>query len=412
VDGGGDGKTTTRWLGEGNSLRELPDRVCDPHSLGLFYTRITRYLGFGSTGDEYKVMGLAAYGKPEYYNEMKDMIIYKNGSFRLNMKYFDYQYRYGLSKKFLSTFGPPRSKDEDISEHYQNIAASAQRVFEETVLKLALGAKKQTGVKNLAICGGSALNCKANGELLLTGEFDNIYVLPSAGDAGTSIGAAQYHYHQVMGGPKSFVLRTDDWGPGYDENDILLNLKRSGVKYEKLNDPAIKAAELLAEGNIVGWFQGRMEFGPRALGNRSILADPRSADVKDRVNATIKFREQFRPFAPSCLREHVAEYFEADVDSPFMTFTVGCHKEKQAVVPAIVHVDGTSRLQSVSKEDQPLYHALISRFYELTGVPIVLNTSFNLAGEPIVCSPYDALRTFITCGIDVLIMGDFMVTKE
>lgn len=412
VDGGGDGKTTTAWVGKGNRLTEIDLEIRNPHSLGLIYTRITKYLGFLSPGDEYKVMGLAAYGKPAYLDRIREMIRLREGGYRLNMEYFNYQYEYSLSEKFYKEFGPPRKKGEEITEHHANMAASMQKLFEEVLLHLALWIKKTTGLRNLAISGGSALNCRGNGRLLLTGEFDNIFVPPAASDLGTSIGAAQYHYHQTLNMPRTFVLKTDDWGPGYTDQEILEELVRSGVRYEDVQNPAATAAKLLAEGKIVGWFQGRMEFGPRALGYRSILADPRQKSIKDRINKTIKFREEFRPFAPAILREHVKDYFNADVNCPFMTFTLDVLAEKRDFVPGIVHVDGTGRLQTVSREDQPLYYALIAGFKELTGVPVVLNTSFNLAGEPIVCSPYDAIRTFFTCGMDILIIGKYLLRKS
>lgn len=411
VDGGGDGKTTTAWVGNGTNINEIDLGIRPPHSMGLIYTRITKYLGFPSPGDEYKVMGLAAYGKPIYYSSMKKMIIFNESGYSLNMDYFNYQYQYSFSNKFYDEFGPPRKKGEEITEHHANIAASVQKLFEDVLIHLALWLKKKTGIKKLAVSGGSALNCKGNGKLLLTGEFEDIFVTPGASDIGTSIGAAQYHCHQKMGFPRKFVMKTDNWGPEYTDEDIFNELNRSSIKYKILDNPSITAAELIANGKIIGWFQGRMEFGPRSLGYRSILADPRQRDIKDKINRTIKFREEFRPFAPSMLREYVKDYFKANVDCPFMTFTLDVIPEKQNNVQGIVHVDGTARLQTVTREDQPLYYALISRFYELTGVPIVLNTSFNLAGEPIVCSPYDALRTFITCGIDALIMGKYLIEK-
>lgn len=411
VDGGGDGKTTSGWIGENNRIREIDLGIRAPHSLGLLYTRITRFLGFPSSGDEYKMMGLSAYGKPAYLEQMSKLIHIRNGGYRLNMDYFNYQYEYSFSDRFYKEFGPPRRKDDPITEHYANLAASAQKLFENVLLHLAISLKKRTGIRDLAVSGGSSLNCKGNGALLFSGEFDRIFVPSAASDIGTSIGAAQYHYHHIMGKPRSFVLKTDDWGPSYNDDEILEELQRSGIAYRKVDDPSHTAAELLARGKIVGWFQGGMEFGPRALGHRSILADPRKEDIKDRVNKTIKFREEFRPFAPSCLRERVAEYFNCDIDDPFMTFTVNILPHQRTKVPGIVHVDGSCRLQSVAKEDQPVFHELISKFQELTGVPIVLNTSFNLAGEPIVCSPHDALRTFFTCGMDALVIGNFLITK-
>lgn len=413
VDGGGDGKTTTAWIGKGNRLSEIHLGIKHPHSLGLIYHRITEYLGFLSSGDEYKVMGLAAYGKPVYFDKLKNIIIFqKGGAYKLNMEYFNYQYQYSLSNKFYKNFGPARREDEEINEHYVNMAASVQKLFEEVIIHIAVELKNKTDINNLALSGGTALNCKSNGRLMLTKVFDNIFVPPATSDLGTSIGAAQYHYHHVMQHPKTFHMKSDDWGPEYSNEEILEEFNRSGLKYESLSDPAFTAAKLIADGNIVGWFQGRMEFGPRALGYRSILADPRQKDIKDRINKTIKFREEFRPFAPSILREYVKDYFNVDVDCPFMTFTFDVLPEKRKSIQGIVHVDGTGRLQTVSKEDHPLFYSLIAHFERLTGIPVVINTSFNLAGEPIVCSPYDAIRTFFTCGMDALIIGKYLVRKR
>lgn len=413
VDGGGDGQTTTAWIGRDNRLSEIHLGIKHPHSLGLIYHRITEYLGFLSSGDEYKVMGLAAFGKPVYLDKLKDMVIFqKGGAYKLNMEYFNYQYQYSLSKKFYDNFGPARCEGAEMNEHYISMAASVQKLFEEVMIHIAVELKNKTNINNLALSGGTALNCKSNGRLILTEEFDSIFVPPAASDLGTSIGAAQYHYHHVMGNPKTFHMKSDDWGPEYSDAEILEELNRSGLKYESLSDPAHTAAKLIVDGNIVGWFQGRMEFGPRALGYRSILADPRQKEIKDRINKTIKFREEFRPFAPSILREYVKDYFNIDVDCPFMTFTLDVLPKKRKSIQGIVHVDGTGRLQTVSKEDHPLYYSLIDHFEKLTGIPVVINTSFNLAGEPIVCSPYDAIRTFFTCGMDVLIIGKYLVRKR
>ena len=411
VDGGGDDKTITAWTGEGNKLEEIKLGIRHPHSLGLFYTRITKYLGFSSSGDEYKVMGLSAYGKPVYYDKMRNMILLNDGNFRLNMDYFDYQYEYALSSRFYKEFGSPRKHGEEVTEHYANIAASVQKIFEEVLLYLVEELQDRTGMENLCVTGGCSLNCKANGRILNSKKFNEIFVPPAASDLGAGIGAAQYHYHQVLGKSREFTLQTDDWGPEFSDKSILEELQRSGVKYECIENPCKKAAELLADGKIIGWFQGRMEFGPRALGYRSILADPRHKDIKDRINGTIKFREEFRPFAPAVLREYAGQYFNADVDCPFMTYTLEVLPEKRDNIPGIVHVDGSGRLQTVSQKDQPLFYELISEFNNITGIPVVLNTSFNLAGEPIVCSPYDAIRTFYTCGIDTLIMGNYLLKK-
>lgn len=412
IDSVGDNKSTSYWAGGGNTIKEIMPATKSPHSIARVYNRITKYLGFHSTGDEYKVMGLAAYGKPVYYDRMKNLIVLQDDGYKLNMKYFIYQYEYSLSDKFYEEFGPPRKKGDEITGHYADIAASVQRLFEEVLMHLALLLKKKTSMKNLVISGGAALNCKGNGGLLRSNEFDNIFVPPAASDLGTSIGAAQYHYHQVMGMPRDFSLKVDGWGPGFTDEQISLELNRAGLGYRVVENPAIAASELIAKGMIIGWFQGRMEFGPRALGYRSILADPRKKEIKDKINKTIKFREEFRPFAPSILREHVKDYFGSDLDCPFMTYTLEVLPGKRDDIQGVVHVDGSGRVQTVSREDQPLYHELIHHFYKLTGVPAVLNTSFNLAGEPIVCSPFDAIRTFFTCGMDALVIGKYLISKR
>ena len=413
VDGGGDGRTTSGWLGRGNRLVELPLSIRHPHSLGLIYTRMTRHLGFPSPGDEYKVMGLAAYGAPTYLDQMRKMVeLRDDGGYRLDMSFFNYQFDYSASERFYRTFGPARRKGEPVTERHADLAASVQRLFEEIVLHLCVALRKRTGVRALCLGGGSALNCTANGRLLTCGEFDSVFVPPAASDLGTSMGAALYHSYQMLGGVKRTELRTDAWGPEYSDAEIEEELQRAGLDYEPVSNPAVRAAELISTGKIVGWFHGRMEFGPRALGHRSILADPRQRDVKDRMNKTVKFREEFRPFAPSILRESAGRYFRQDADSPFMTFTFDVLPERREDIPGVVHVDGSARVQTVSRADEPLYYELIEHFYRLTGVPVVLNTSFNLAGEPIVCSPDDALRTTFTSGVDALVIGHYLVTKR
>ncbi len=412
LDSVGDGKTTSFFLGEGHLIKEIFPSIKYPHSIAHVYNRITKYLGFTSSGDEYKVMGLAAYGKPLYFDKLKDLVIYEKDGYRLNMKYFSYQYEYSLSKRFFKEFGAARKKEEAITAHHKNMAASMQKLFEDVLFHLASIVKNKSGFRNLVISGGAALNCKGNGKLLYRGEFDNVFVPPGASDLGTSLGAALYHYHQKLDMPRNFTLETDGLGPEYSDEEIRNALERSVLRYERIENPADTAAKLVADGNIVGWFQGRMEFGPRALGYRSILADPRRESIKDKINKTIKFREEFRPFAPSMLQEYTKEYFNKNISSPFMTFTLDITPANKENLAGVVHVDGSVRLHTVSKEDQPLYYSLIEKFYNLTGVPAVLNTSFNLMDEPIVCSPQDAIRTFFSCGMDVLVIGNYLVRKR
>jgi carbamoyltransferase len=412
VDAVGDGKTTSFWHADENGLREVSPAVPHPHAIASLYSQITRYLGFHSLGDQYKVMGLASYGTPQYLSEMSKLVERRHGGYRLNSDYFDWREDYRLSPKFSEVFGSARLPDEPIEKRHRDIAASLQSFFEGIVLELATFLKEKTGCETLGLAGGSALNCAANGKILRSGLFKNVFVLPCASDLGTCLGAAQYHAHTKLGEPRNFNLTTDAWGPSFDDAEIEAILRRSGVSFTRSHQIETDTARLIANGDIVGWFQGRMEFGPRALGQRSILADPRAPEVKDRVNMTIKFREEFRPFAPMILRENVEEYFGIDCAMPFMTFAVNAEKEYIDKIPSVVHVDGTSRVQTIDKGASPQLHNLISEFKKLTGVPVLLNTSFNLAGEPIVCSPEDALRTFFTCGMDVLAIGSFLVTKS
>jgi len=335
-----------------------------------------------------------------------------NCGYVFNLEWFSWMDNYEFSAKFIKKFGPPRRADESITSFHQDMAASAQKLYEYVLQHCVSLLVEKTKQKNIALAGGAALNCTANGKLLMSGNFDSVNVGASVSDLGTSVGAAFLSfYRRNKFDPARSMLTTDALGPKYLNEEIEKYLCRSGVHYEYNADPAKLAAASLCEGLIVGWFNGAMEFGPRALGNRSILADPTKENIKDKINNDIKFREQFRPFAPMVIREYMHEYFNVDVDVPFMTHTIPIKEDKRSELPGVVHVDGTGRVQTVTQFNNAPIYALIKEFMRLSGVPVILNTSFNLAGEPIVCSPEDALRTFYTSGIDVLIMENYVVRK-
>ena len=434
VDGFGDFVGAMWGKGEGNGLK-VEDRVFFPHSLGLFYLAFTQYLGFHKYGDEYKVMGLAAYGEPEFMKEMREIVrVDKNGGFNLDLDYFihhsegvtmtwnDGEPKMGpvFSEKLVELLGPDRKKDEEINERHKNIAASLQKRYEEALFHLLNKVYEEAECPNLVLSGGCAMNSLANGKVFDNTSFDNIYIQPAAGDAGGAIGAAFYVWNQVLGKPRSFVLEEPYLGPGFSDEEIGEKL---GVRSEELNKQGCEVrniedeAELcrltakeIADGKVIGWFQGRMEWGPRALGNRSIVCDPRRHDMKDILNSKIKRRESFRPFAPSIHLEATGEYFETDYPDPFMLKVYKIRPEKREIIPAVTHVDGTGRLQTVRREDNPLYWQLIEEFRKITGVPVVLNTSFN-ENEPIVCKPEEALNCFLRTKMDVIVMGKFFVKR-
>jgi carbamoyltransferase len=412
------GEFASTWLGigEGTQIRRMESSNY-PNSLGVFYSAITDYLGFLRASDEYKVMGLASYGQPEYYEDIKRIIRPQaDGWYNIDLDYLVSHYQPGprsgyFSPKFIATFGPARKKGEPIEDRHMNLAASVQKVLEDTVLGLARRLYEKTDIRQLCLAGGVALNCSMNGRLRREGPFEDIYIQPAAGDDGIAIGAAFQLYHAATGAKRGFELRDAKLGPEYSDADIARVLDLAKIKCESPADVEQHTAELLAEGKIVGWFQGRMEFGPRALGSRSILADPTRPEMKDLLNKYVKHREEFRPFAPSCLEEHAGEYFEDCRYSPFMLFVYPVKREMQDRVPAITHIDGTARVQTVSKDVAPRYHRMISEFAKLRGVPMVLNTSFNVMGEPIVNTPTDALRCFFSTGMDALVMGNCVVVK-
>lgn len=417
IDYVGEFAATWMGVGEGTALRPLR-HMNYPNSLGVFYSAITDYLGFLRASDEYKVMGLASYGEPEFYDDFRRILLETaDGGYRFDRSWIAWPHVPGsrcgyFSPKFLARFGPPRKAGEPVTPHHANIAASAQRVLEEAVLRLATWLHKKTGMRDLCLAGGVALNCSMNGRLLREGPFERIFVQPAAGDDGIAIGGAMQVHHALTGAPRKFEMRHANYGPAFDNAAIKTVLDRTKTAYETPDQVEERTAELLAEGKIVGWYQGRMEFGPRALGSRSILADPTRPEMKDLLNKYVKYREEFRPFAPSVLADRAAEYFEGCTDSPFMLFVHKVRPEQRAAIPAVTHIDGTARVQTVTREASPRYYAMIEAFGRRTGVPVVLNTSFNVMGEPIVHTPEDALRCFASTGMDALVIGDYVVLKQ
>ncbi|NIA15130.1 MAG: carbamoyltransferase [Nitrospiraceae bacterium] len=412
------GEHTATWagVGQGTALRHLQS-LNYPYSLGVFYSAITDYLGFLRASDEYKVMGLASYGEPEFYDDFARIIRPRsNGWYDIDLSWLACHYLPGsrcgyFSRKFLDRFGPPRRKGEPVEQRHRNIAASAQRVLEETILRLLNALHAQTSQKRLCMAGGVALNCAMNGRLLRESPFEEIWVQPAAGDDGIAIGAAFQLHHTLTGAERSYVMRDARLGPEFSDEDIRRFLDGAKIGHEVPEYLEGRAAELIAGGKIVGWYQGRMEFGPRALGSRSILADPTRPDMKNLLNKYVKHREEFRPFAPSCLEERAHEYFTGCTHSPFMLFVYPVEPDKRDRVPAITHIDGTARVQTVSKDVHPRYYRLIHAFEKLRGVPMVINTSFNVMGEPIVNTPADAVRCFFSTGMDALVIGNCVVLK-
>lgn len=438
MDGVGEWATTTVAVGSGRDLN-IHREIHFPHSLGLLYSAVTYYTGFRVNSGEYKVMGLAPYGEPRFAQRMFEHLIdlKDDGSFRLNQAYFNYATGLTMTNAaFSELFGQPvRSAESRLDPFHMDMAASVQVVVEEAVLRLARDQAKRTGLRSLCLAGGVALNCVANGKLRRAGLFDNIWVQPAAGDAGGSLGAALYAQHAYAKVPRtrsaSDSMKGAYLGPEHAQADIEGALDSAGAVYESLDTDGLvgKVASDLAEGAAVGWFQGRMEFGPRALGNRSILGDPRNPKTQETLNLKIKFRESFRPFAPAILEEKVEEWFDFDEPSPYMLMVdqvassrkrdvdetrqgLDRLKEIRSEIPAVTHVDGSARIQTVSARTNPLFHALISEFDRRTGCPVIVNTSFNIRGEPIVCTPEDAFRCFMGTNMDVLVVGNCYLHKE
>jgi len=442
IDGVGEWATASYGIGEGNKIRIFAD-LQFPHSLGLLYSAFTYFTGFRVNSGEYKMMGLAPYGEPKYKDVILREIINlkEDGSFQMNMEFFDYCTGLRMTnERFDKLFGgPPRKPETKMTQREMDIARSAQDVTEEIMLRMAQYLHKETGAKYLCLAGGVALNCVGNGRILKEGPFEDVWIQPAAGDAGGSLGAALLIWHQHLDNPRHADDKNDFQqgsflGPEFSNNYIGQFLKREKILYKELNDESLicTAADLMASEKVIGWFQGRMEFGPRALGNRSILGDARSAEMQSTMNLKIKFRESFRPFAPSVLEEKVSDYFETEHPSPYMLLVAQVKKELlrtpeenekklsgfdklkvvRSGIPAITHVDNSARLQTVSRETNPRFHALIKAFEEKTGCAVIINTSYNVRGEPIVCTPEDAYLCFMRTRMDYLFLGNFMLDKK
>jgi carbamoyltransferase len=416
IDAHGDDITTQLFHGKGNNIEEK-GKTSFPHSVGHVYAALTQYLGFKANSDEWKVMGLAPYGDPEkYYKEFESIIDFdrNKGELRFDLNYFTYYIwsprRY--SNQLIELLGPERYKDDEISDRHRDIAASFQKRVENVIIEMCVFLYKKTGSKNLCLAGGVAMNSRMNGRILSEGPFSKVWVQPSADDAGCSIGACFYYWNQVLRKKRVFQMEHDYWGPHFTNDEIESVLKDSLLSYTRYEDIEVVTADLIAKGNIVGWFQGRMEMGQRALGNRSLIADPRDASMKDKINAAVKHRESFRPFAPSILEEYANEYFDTDHENPFMQMIFQVKLEKRKEIPAVTHCDGSGRSQFVSKKTNVRYWNLINEFRKITGVPVILNTSFNDNDEPIVCTPKDAIRCFAGTGIDHVVIGDYLISKQ
>ncbi len=447
VDGVGEwttaalGRGKAAWNDQGQNSIELFKEIKFPHSLGLLYSAFTAFLGFKVNNGEYKVMGMAPYGQPRYVDQVLKLIkVQDDGSFWLDMDYFSYHYSHNktFNPRFEELFAPGRPPEAefytrlmevppdisqtelDLNQHYADVAASIQAVTEEVLLKMVNYIQAETGLKKLCMAGGVALNSVANGKILRETPFEELYIQPAAGDSGAALGAALYVYHVLLQKPRQFVLEHCYWGEEYSPDQVRTFLEQNAIPYTLIEDDDrlmdILVDDLLA-GKVIGWFQGRFEWGPRALGNRSILADPRRADMKDIVNSKIKFREPYRPFAPVILEEKTADFFEfpeaaRHYPPRFMLVVFPIKEDKWDVIPAVTHVGGTGRLQTIKRETNPRYYGLIEKFAQATGVPVILNTSFNLRGEPIVNTPANAFNTFSKSGLDSLVLGHFLITKD
>jgi carbamoyltransferase len=440
MDGVGEWTTSSYGTGKNNKI-EIIGEMHFPHSIGLLYSAFTYFTGFRVNSGEYKLMGLAPYGEPVYVDLIKEKLIdlKEDGSFKMNMKYFNYCAGLTMTNNnFADLFGGPARKAESkITQREMDIARSIQEVTEEIMIKMVNHVHKATGMKNLVLAGGVALNCVGNGRVLREGPFENIWIQPAAGDAGGALGAALFTWHQYLNNDRKPNGVKDSQnatylGPSFSNEEIESFLKSEAIPYKYYSDQALneKVAEIIATENVVGWFQGRMEFGPRALGGRSIIGDARSPKMQSVMNLKIKFRESFRPFAPTVLREEVSNYFDLDVGSPYMLLVADVKKElwkkssgdgltgldklkvERSTIPAVTHVDYSARIQTVEKEDNPNYHGVINEFFKNTGCPVIINTSFNVRGEPIVCTPQDAFKCFMRTNMDYLVLGNFLMDKK
>jgi carbamoyltransferase len=420
IDGVGEWATATQGIGRGNKF-ELIREIRFPHSLGLLYSAFTYYLGFKVNSAEYKVMGAAPYGKPIYYDKILEHLVdlREDGSFKLDMKYFAYDYGLTMTNdRFAQLFGHPvRDAESKMEDFHWDMAASVQKVTEEIVLRIARDLHQRTGMKNLVMAGGVALNCVANGRVIREGPFENLWVQPAAGDAGGALGAAMFAHHCVLGNPRQFRMDHAYWGPSFSDEEIRRYLDARKAPYKTYSrDEMIRetARRLDEEQAVVGWFQGRMEWGPRSLGARSIIADSRNKDNWSRVNLKIKFRESFRPFAPAVLREKAADWFDLDRESPYMLLVCQVNEDvqKNRPIPAVTHVDGSARVQTVTRDQQAEFYDLLQAFDQRTGCPVLINTSFNVRGEPIVCTPEDSYLCFMRTNMDVLVLGNQILEKR
>ncbi|MBI4451993.1 carbamoyltransferase [Candidatus Woesearchaeota archaeon] len=416
VDGVGEWATASYGYGKGNDITLLKE-LRFPHSIGLLYSTVTAHLGFSVNNSEYKVMGLSPYGKPVYYDDFKRVVdIKEDGSIEFDMSYFDFHYKLTMpSKKFEEEFGKIRKPHEEVTQKHKDIAASLQKITEEMIFKMLNHLHKETKMDNLCMAGGVALNSVANGKITRNTPFKKVWIQPAASDAGTSLGAAAYAYNTILGNKRKYTMKSAYLGPSYSAEYLQKFLDDDGVIYKKFKDDTalVKlAAKLLFESNVIGWYQGRMEWGPRALGARSILSNATNPKMKDILNLKVKHREHFRPFAPVISKEDVHDYFEIDKDEePFMLFVYPFKEKVRHLVPSVVHVDGSGRLQTTSKEENPLYYGVIKEFEKLSKIPILVNTSFNIRGEPIVCTPEDAYRCMMGTGIDYLVMDKFLIKR-
>jgi len=420
ADGVGEWTTTSWGVGRGIAIDMLKE-LRFPHSVGLLFSAITAYLGFRVNDAEWKVMGLAPYGKPAYVDKFRELVDIKDdGSIRLNLKYFAHHFSTTrtISDRWATLFGQPvRGQETELTEFHRDIAHSGQKIIEEIMLKTATHVHRETEMDNLCLAGGVGLNCVANWRILKDSGFKNIFIQPAAGDSGGALGTAFHIYNSVLGNERRFRMDHAFFGPSFDDGQIKKVLDEGNASYERISDEnelLERTARMIADGKVVGWFQGRLEFGPRALGARSLLADPRHNKMKDIINAKVKFREAFRPFAPAVVLERAHEYFEMPegMEAPYMLLVPKVRPEKRDVIPAVTHEDGTGRVQTVTEAQHGRYYRLIKRFGEITGVPVVINTSFNVRGEPIVCTPQDAYNTFLNTGIDALVIGDYVVVVK